>query len=138
MKFLLDTCICIYLINKRPLPLLSKFKQYQPGEIGISVITASELQYGVAKSFRQEENQEERLDTFLAPFEILPYDAGAISTYGRIRADLEKRGQLIGPLDMLIAAQALSSSLILVTNNEKEFQRIPDLRLENWATICAA
>ncbi len=136
MKFLLNTCICIYLINKRPLPLLSKFKQHQPGEIGISVITASELQYGVAKSSRKEENQE-RLDTFLAPFEILPYDAKAISTYGRIRADLEKRGQLIGPLDMLIAAQALSSSLILVTNNEKEFQRIPDLRLKNWATSYA-
>jgi tRNA(fMet)-specific endonuclease VapC len=132
MTYLLDTCICIYLINKRPLSLISKFKQHQPGEIGISVITASELQYGVAKSSRKEENQE-RLDAFLAPFDILPYDAEAVAAYGGIRAELEKKGQLIGPLDMLIAAQALSSGLILVTNNEKEFQRIPGLQIENWA-----
>jgi tRNA(fMet)-specific endonuclease VapC len=132
MAYLLDTCICIYLLNKRSLPLISKFKQYQPGEIGISVITASELQYGVVKSSRKEENQA-RLDAFLAPFDILPYDAKAVAAYGGMRAALEKKGQPIGPLDMLIAAQALSSSLILVTNNEKEFQRIPGLHLENWA-----
>ncbi len=132
MIYLLDTCICIYLINKRPLPLLSKFKRHQPGDIGISVITASELQYGVAKSIRQQENQE-RLDAFLAPFDILAYDVRAVMAYGSIRADLEKKGQLIGPLDMLIAAQALSGSLILITNNEKEFQRIPGIRIENWA-----
>ena len=132
MIYLLDTCICIYLLNKRLLPLIRKFRRHQPGEIGISVITASELQYGVAKSSQQEKNQE-RLDAFLAPFEIFPYDAKAVMAYGSIRADLEKKGQLIGPLDMLIAAQALSSSLILVTNNEKEFQRIPGLQIENWA-----
>jgi tRNA(fMet)-specific endonuclease VapC len=132
MMYLLDTCICIYLLNKRPLPLISKFKQHQPGEIGISVITASELQYGVAKSCRKKENQE-RLDAFLAPFDILPYEAKAVAAYGGIRAEQEKKGQIIGPLDMLIAAQALSGGLILVTNNEKEFQRIPGLRIENWA-----
>ena len=132
MIYLLDTCICIYLLNKRLLPLIRKFRRHQPGEIGISVITASELQYGVAKSSQQEKNQE-RLDAFLAPFEIFPYDAKAVMAYGSIRAELEKKGQLIGPLDMLIAAQALSSSLILVTNNEKEFQRIPGLQIENWA-----
>ena len=132
MRYLLDTCICIYLLNKRLLPLISKFKRHQPGEIGISVITASELQYGVAKSSQQKKNQE-MLDAFLAPFEIFPYDAKAVMAYGSIRAELEKKGQLIGPLDMLIAAQALSGSLILVTNNEKEFQRIPGLQLENWA-----
>jgi tRNA(fMet)-specific endonuclease VapC len=132
MTYLLDTCICIYLLNKRLLPLIRKFRRHQLGEIGISVITASELQYGVAKSSQQEKNQE-RLDAFLAPFEIFPYDAKAVMAYGSIRAELEKKGQLIGPLDMLIAAQALSSSLILVTNNEKEFQRIPGLQIENWA-----
>ncbi len=132
MTYLLDTCICIYLLNKRLLPLICKFKRHQPGEIGISVITASELQYGVAKSSQLEKNQE-RLDAFLAPFDILPYDAKAVIAYGSIRAELEKKGQLIGPLDMLIAAQALSSNLILVTNNEKEFQRIPSLQIENWA-----
>lgn len=132
MIYLLDTCICIYLINKRPLPLISKFKQHQPGEIGISVITASELQYGVEKSSRKAKNQE-RLDAFLAPFDIFPYDVKAVAAYGGIRADIEKKGQTIGPLDMLIAAQALSGGLILVTNNEKEFQRIPGLQIENWA-----
>ncbi|WP_417912960.1 type II toxin-antitoxin system tRNA(fMet)-specific endonuclease VapC [Candidatus Electronema sp. TJ] len=132
MIYLLDTCICIYLINKRPPSLISNFKQHQPGEIGISVITASELQYGVAISSRKKENQE-RLDVFLAPFDILPYDAKAVAAYGGIRAELEKKGQPIGPLDMLIAAQALSGGLILVTNNEKEFQRIPGLKIENWA-----
>lgn len=132
MTYLLDTCICIYLINKRPLSLISKFKQHQPGDIGISVVTASELQYGVAKSSRKEENQE-RLDAFLTPFELLSYDAAAVKIYGGIRSDLEKKGQPIGPLDMLIAAQALSMGLILVTNNEKEFQRIPGLSIENWA-----
>ena len=134
MVYLLDTCICIYLLNKRPLPLISKFKQHQPGEICISVITSSELQYGVAKSSRKKENQE-RLDAFLAPFDILPYDTKAVTAYGSIRAELEKKGQLIGPLDMLIAAQALSANLIIVTNNEKEFQRIPGLQIENWA-VC--
>ncbi|MCI5150137.1 MAG: type II toxin-antitoxin system VapC family toxin [Candidatus Electrothrix sp. MAN1_4] len=132
MNFLLDTCICIYLMNKRPPQVIRRFRRYQAGDIGISVITASELQYGVMKSSRKEKNQE-RLDAFLAPFDILPYDIEVIRAYGGIRAELEKTGQIIGSLDMLIAAQALSGNLILITNNEKEFRRIPDLRIENWA-----
>ena len=132
MTYLLDTCICIYLMNKRPPQVIRRFRQHQAGEIGISVITASELQYGVAKSSRREENQE-RLDTFLAPFAILSYDLEVIRTYGRVRAELEKKGQRIGSLDMLIAAQALTKDLIFITNNEKEFRRIPGLRLANWA-----
>ena len=132
MNFLLDTDICIYLINKRPPSVISRFKQYRPGDIGISVITVSELEYGVAKSVRQEENQQ-RLEAFLAPFDLLPYTAKAVRTYGTLRADLEQRGKVIGPLDMLIAAQALTEELILVTNNKREFSRVPDLRIENWA-----
>ncbi|XCN71394.1 MAG: type II toxin-antitoxin system VapC family toxin [Candidatus Electrothrix aestuarii] len=132
MNFLLDTDICIYLINKRPPSVISRFKQYQPGDIGISVITVSELEYGVAKSIRLEENQQ-RLEAFLAPFELLPYTTETVRTYGAIQADLEKRGEVIGPLDMLIAAQALTEELTLVTNNEREFRRIPGLQIENWA-----
>ncbi len=132
MNFLLDTDICIYLINKRPPSVISRFKQYRPGDIGISVVTVSELEYGVAKSIRQEENQP-RLEAFLAPFELLPYTAEAVRTYGAVRVDLEKRGKVIGPLDMLIAAQALTEELTLVTNNEREFKRVPGLRIENWA-----
>ncbi|MCI5132263.1 MAG: type II toxin-antitoxin system VapC family toxin, partial [Candidatus Electrothrix sp. EH2] len=81
---------------------------------------------------RQEENQQ-RLEAFLAPFDLLPYTAEAVRTYGTLRADLEQRGKVIGPLDMLIAAQALTEELILVTNNKREFIRVPDLRIENWA-----
>jgi tRNA(fMet)-specific endonuclease VapC len=132
MNFLLDTDICIYLINKRPPSVISRFKQYRPGDIGISVVTVSELEYGVAKSVRQEENQQ-RLDAFLAPFDLLSYTAEAVRTYGAVRADLEKRGKVIGPLDMLIAAQALTEKLTLVTNNEREFRRVPGLLIENWA-----
>ena len=132
MNFLLDTDICIYLINKRPPSVISRFKQYRPGDIGISVITVSELEYGIAKSVRQEENQQ-RLEAFLAPFDLLPYTAETVRTYGTLRADLEQRGKVIGPLDMLIAAQALTEELILVTNNKREFSRVPDLRIENWA-----
>lgn len=132
MNFLLDTDICIYLINKHPPSVISKFKQYRPGDIGISVVTVSELEYGVAKSVRQEENQQ-RLDAFLAPFDLLSYTAETVRTYGAVRADLEKRGKVIGPLDMLIAAQALTEKLTLVTNNEREFRRVPGLLIENWA-----
>jgi tRNA(fMet)-specific endonuclease VapC len=132
MNFLLDTDICIYLINKRPPSVISRFKEYRPGDIGISVVTVSELEYGVAKSVRQKENLH-RLEAFLAPFELLAYTAKAVRAYGTLRAELEKRGQVIGPLDMLIAAQALTKELTLVTNNEREFSRIPGLRIENWA-----
>ena len=132
MKYLIDTNICIYIINKRPVEVIKKFKQFEPGEIGISVITVSELRYGVAKSAYQNKN-EERLEEFLAPLEILTYNLMAAKVYGDIRFQLEKRGQSIGPLDLLIAAQALSQDLVLITNNEKEFKRIKKLQIENWA-----
>ena len=133
MNFLLDTDICIYLINKRPPAVIKKFKKHNPGEIGISSITVSELQYGTAKSARPEANQV-RLDAFLAPFELLPYDVEAVQAYGSLMANLEKKGQVIGPLDMLIAAQALSGNFTLISNNVREFKRIPGLRVENWAS----
>jgi tRNA(fMet)-specific endonuclease VapC len=103
------------------------------GQVGISSIAVSELQYGVSKSKRKNENQQ-RLDEFLLPFEIVPYDEKASRQYGDIRADLEKRGVVIGPLDLLIAAQAVSRDLVLVTNNEKEFERIKSLEVENWVS----
>jgi tRNA(fMet)-specific endonuclease VapC len=131
MKYLIDTNICIYVMNKRPIDVIKRFKQFNPGEIGISTITVSELQYGVAKSKHRKENQH-RLDEFIAPLEILVYDEIAARTYGDIRFQLEKRGKLIGPLDILIAAHALSQNLIMVTNNDKEFMRIKNLEVENW------
>jgi tRNA(fMet)-specific endonuclease VapC len=132
MKYLIDTNICIYIMNKRPIDVIRKFKQFEPGEISISSITVSELQYGVEKSVQQKKNRL-RLEEFMAPFRILPYDEFAAKTYGAIRFQLEKQGQPIGPLDLLIAAHALSQKLTLVTNNDKEFKRIKNLKVENWA-----
>ena len=131
MKYLIDTNICIYIMNQRPARVIQRFKQFELGEIGISTITVSELQYGVAKSTYQEKN-EVRLEQFLAPLEILTYDQTAAKVYGDIRFHLEKRGQPIGPLDLLIAAHAMSQDLTLVTNNDKEFRRIKKLKIENW------
>ena len=132
MNYLIDTNICIYLMNKKPIEVIQKFKNTEVGQIGISTITVSELKYGVVKSKYQKQNSK-RLEEFLMPFEILPYDEAASNYYGMIRSQLESEGKVIGPLDMLIAAHALSKDLILVTNNEKHFGRIDGLNLENWS-----
>ena len=118
-------------MNYRPADVIQKFKNVNLGEIGVSTITISELQYGVAKSKHRKKNKI-RLNEFLAPLEILPYDNAAAKIYGDIRYQLEKIGQPIGPLDLLIAAQAMSQNLIMVTNNDKEFVRIRKLKVENW------
>ena len=118
-------------MNKRPIGIIHKFKQFDVGEIGVSTITVSELQYGVAKSKNRSLN-EQRIEEFLAPLEILPYDEIAAGIYGDIRLQLEKSGVPIGPLDLLIAAQALSRKSVLITNNEKEFKRVNNLKVENW------
>jgi tRNA(fMet)-specific endonuclease VapC len=101
------------------------------GSIGISSITLAELQYGIMKSSLPDKNRE-ALEKFITPLEINDFDYKASVEYGKIRADLEGKGIPIGPLDTLIAAHARSLDLILVTNNEKEFNRIPDLKVENW------
>lgn len=118
-------------MNKRPPDVINRFKKTDVGTIGISSITVSELQYGVSKSKYKNQNLN-RLEEFLTPFEILSYDQMAAKHYGEIRSKLEKQGHIIGPLDLLIAAQAISKGLILVTNNEKEFKRIKTLKVENW------
>jgi tRNA(fMet)-specific endonuclease VapC len=131
MKFLLDTNICIYIIKRRPLQVLRKFETFKINDLGISSITLAELEFGVYLSKYPEKNQE-ALNEFLSPLEILPFDDRAAFSYGEIRAFLQQRGLKIGAMDMLIAAQAKSLSIPLVTNNLKEFKRIPGLRLENW------
>ena len=132
MEYLLDTNICIYLIKKRPDKVLDKFKTLSPGDVAISSITLAELTYGIMKSSNPKKNQE-ALDKFLTPLELLNFDFIATIEYGKIRAFLEKNGMPIGPLDTLIAAHAKSQKMTLVTNNEREFKRIPNLKLENWA-----
>ncbi|MEW6540396.1 MAG: type II toxin-antitoxin system VapC family toxin [Bacillota bacterium] len=132
MKYMLDTNICIYIIKKKPPEVFRRFESLEVGDLCISSITFAKLQYGVYKSQYPERNKI-ALAGFLAPIEILPFSDRAASFYGRIRADLDKKGRLIGAYDLLIAAHALAEDLILVTNNTKEFSRIPDLHLQCWA-----
>lgn len=132
MNYLLDTNICIYIINKKPAAALKKVQSRQPGQIAISTITMAELEYGVARSRYPDRNRIALLE-FLFPFTILDFDQKASMEYGRIRTSLESRGRPVGPMDLLLAAQAKAHNLILVTNNEKEFARIDGLRIENWA-----
>ena len=127
---LLDTNTCICIINNRPPNVLERFRKYKAGEVGISSIAASELAYGVAKSGSVKNRK--ALDMFLAPMQILPFDSQCLWFYADLRASLEKQGLSIGPMDTLIAAQALSIDGTLVTNNIKEFVRVPKLKLENW------
>lgn len=131
MKFMLDTNICIYIIKRKPPHVIERFKQTKISQIGVSAITLSELSYGVSKSSKPEQNQM-ALAQFIAPLEILPYSDEAAQYYGDLRAVLEKQGTPIGSLDMLIAAHALSIACTLVTNNEKEFIQIPNLKIDNW------
>lgn len=130
---LLDTNICVYLINRRPgyERLLDRIDRRDYGELLISAITLAELEFGVAKSARGAENRG-RLDLFLARFEVASFDTDAAAAYGPLRASLEGQGIPIGPLDTQIAAHALALRAILVTNNVREFSRVAGLKVENW------
>jgi tRNA(fMet)-specific endonuclease VapC len=131
MNYLLDTNICVLLIRQKSQQVLTKLTSYPITDIGISAITVAELQYGVQKSSRPAQNQQ-ALDQFLLPLTIIPFDENDAVAYGQIRTDLEAQGLPIGALDTLIAAQAVQYNLILVTNNVREFARIPGLALEDW------
>jgi len=127
---LLDTNICIYIISAKPPAVLARFKQYRMGDIGLCSVVAAELAFGVAKSGSPRNRQ--ALEMFLAPLTILPFDAAAVWAYGDLRADLDRRGTPIGSLDTMIAAHALSLQVLLVTNNTREFAKVPGLQLDNW------
>jgi len=132
MKFLLDTNICIYIIKKKPEKVIKRFLEYKPGDIAISSITLAELNYGIEKSSKPDTNTI-ALKEFLQPLIIIDYLQRDTEAYGKIRMELEAKGTPIGAMDLLIAAQAVSRDLILITNNEKEFKRIKGIRIENWA-----
>ena len=132
MKYMLDTNICIYLIRQKPPQVLQKFTALSFGDVGVSAITVAELQYGVHKS-QHAERDEQALEQFLIPLIIAGFDHNAAATYGAIRATLERQGTPIGSLDTLIAAHALSLDTTLVTNNLREFSRVPRLKVVNWA-----
>ena len=133
MEYLFDTNICIYLINNKSEYLMDRVERNGIEKIGISSITIAELEYGIAKSnsTHKEENRIALLE-FLLPFKFIDFDQSDAYEYGRIRQDLQSRGKIIGNMDILIGSQAVSRELILVTNNEKEFKRIENLKIENW------
>jgi len=129
---MLDTNICIYIIKNRPQSVKEKFRAYHIGELCISSITVSELMYGAYKSQHVEKNLK-AIEAFLLPFEIVNYDYDAAVAYGKIWATLERKGQVIGGMDMQIAGHALALDMTVVTNNTKEFQRVDGLVLDKWA-----
>jgi tRNA(fMet)-specific endonuclease VapC len=131
IRYLLDTNICIELIRERSTPAIKRVRQCQVGDIAISAITVSELEYGVAKSQAPQRNKL-ALAHFLAPLELASFDHQAAAAYGRIRARLEQSGAPIGPLDTLIAAHALALGVTLITNNQRDFRRVEGLVCEDW------
>lgn len=132
MRYMLDTNICIYAIKHKPEKVLEELQRHDPSDVCISAVTYAELIHGVEKSAAIEKNRL-ALSLLLANIEIFDFDAKAADCYGKIRAELEKKGSPIGPLDMMIAGHARSLEFTLVTNNIKEFSRVSGLRLENWA-----
>lgn len=132
MKYMLDTNICIYAIKNKPEIVIKRFLEHMPEEICVSAITYAELMHGVEKSQAVEKNRL-AMSLFLSPITVLEFDSYAAEEYGRIRAELEKKGTPIGPMDMLIAGHARSKGLVLVTNNVREFERVDGLMLEDWA-----
>ena len=129
--YLLDTNICIFAIKKRSEIVLMKLKEKISDGIYISSLTVAELEFGVENSNRIVKNRIALLK-YLSIFNILNFDDTDAIDYGRLKTDLRKQGRIIGPIDMLLAAQALNKELILVTNNVKEFERVPGLQVENW------
>ncbi len=131
MKYMLDTNICIFLIKNKPESVIQKFIQNKPEDICISSITYAELMHGVENSKAKEKNQI-ALAMFLSEIQIVPFDIQAAQSYGVVKADLQKRGLPIGPMDTLIAAHANALGLVLVTNNVREFSRVKGLVVEDW------
>ncbi len=131
MKYMLDTNICIFIIKNKPETVIRKFMEYDAGDICISAITYAELVHGVEKSAAREKNRI-ALTVFLSEIQIIPFDDAAAQAYGVVKAELQRRGTPIGPLDTLIAAHAKALKVVLVTNNTREFSRVDGLVVEDW------
>jgi len=132
MTVMLDTDICIYTIKRKPIRVLKRLETCQPGTVVMSVVTFAELVSGAKKSQYVEENLR-RLNALSELIDVLSFDKNAAMAYGDVRSSLEKRGLVIGGNDLFIAAHALSLNLTLVTNNQREFSRVKELKIENWA-----
>lgn len=129
--FLLDTNICIYIIKEKPPQVLEKFEQIESHKLGISIITLAELEYGATKSMNPAKNYQV-IEDFITYLDVFNWDRQASRIYGEIRANLNRQGTPIGILDTQIAAHCLSLNRVLVTNNVREFERVPGLKVENW------
>ncbi|EMN54213.1 PIN domain protein [Leptospira interrogans serovar Autumnalis str. LP101] len=129
--YLLDTNICIFLIKKKNAVLLENLKKKLNKDLFVSSLTVAELEFGIQKSEFKEKNKVALIE-FLTIFNILSFSDKDVESYGIIRADLERKGNVIGSIDMLLAAQAIANNYIFVTNNTKEFKRIKALKIENW------
>lgn len=132
MKYMLDTNICIFVIKHKPEAVIKRFMEHDPSDICISSITYAELVHGVEKSQAKEKNRI-ALTLLLANIQIVPFDSLAAQVYGVVKADLQKQGTPIGPLDTLIASHAKALDLTLVTNNTREYIRVEGLKVEDWA-----
>jgi len=132
LKFMLDTNICIFTIKNRPEEVREAFKRHS-GQLSISTVTLMELIYGAEKSANPERNLAD-VEGFAARLEVLPYDTQAAAHSGQLRAELARIGKPIGPYDQMIAGHARAQGLILVTNNLREFERVPGLRVEDWVS----
>jgi tRNA(fMet)-specific endonuclease VapC len=132
--YLLDTNICIFAIKNKSVRLLNRLKEKTKVGLYVSAVTVAELEYGCANSQKVDKNRLAMLK-FLSVLNILPFGDSDAVKYGQLRADLKRRGELIGPIDMLLAAQALANELIFVTNNTDEFKRVAGLKIEDWSII---
>lgn len=129
--YMLDTYICSYIIRERPISVLDKFKKIDNSEMCLSVITKAELLYGVARSSSRKVNLE-IVEDFLNRLVVLDWNGDAAAAYGKLRATMEAGGRIIGNLDMMIAAHALSIGAQIVTNNGRHFGQVPKLKMVNW------
>ncbi len=131
-RYLFDTNLCVYIQRQRPPAVLERFRKLKPGEAVISVITWGELRYGAEKS-RQRDQVFALLEEFVAMVPVMPLPEAAGQAYGAIRAALEAKGEPIGNNDLWIAAHAKAAGLVVVSNNEREFKRVPGLQVRDWA-----
>ena len=133
MKYMLDTNVCIHVMKQKPLSVMENFRRHASMDVCISSITYAELCHGVDKSRNTEQNRL-ALSVLLAGIQIIPFDSAAAAAYGRLSTYLESAGTPIGVMDTLIASHALSLGLTIVTNNTREFIRVPGLTVEDWVS----
>ncbi len=132
-SYMLDTDICSYILRERPAQVLEKFQKIEMDQLFISVVTYAELLYGVEHSSSKKINRE-IVEDFVRHLSIKAWDENAAEHYGNIRAILQSKGKIIGAMDLMIAAHARSQKMVLVTNNDKHFNRVPKLKVANWAS----